>query len=302
MLQPMNRRIFKFSRFSRIRQNSTNHEKITNDAPISKSPWYAKNLKVPFIPLHARGNMSQNGFDYSNELTTEMINFAKRAELPENLPNLVLALTHRSFASGKFGSNERLRWIGAETLRMCVDEHLIKTFPSIHPSVIDYCRSLYTNRSFVHYIGRSWYISKSIRVLEWDAMSLFKKIDVVSDCTYAIIGAIYGEHGYTFTKDFVVKWFFKHRPIWEMPSFFLESDFKTTRTLTDFYSEVYGQTPGFFGSKGVSGEDIAGVFVRNPDGSKKTVAMGQGVSKEAAVHDCIKNGWMSVDKVVPKFY
>lgn len=125
---------------------------------------------------------------------------------PDNIHLFKVALCHRSAPSKYFSSpeinNERLEYLGDAVLSSVIADYLYKKFPMKDEGFLTEMRSRIVSRSNLNALSRKMGIDHL--VLE-DNDHRPKSKSIFGDTFEAIIGAIYVDRGYNFTRRVVIK-------------------------------------------------------------------------------------------------
>jgi ribonuclease-3 len=129
--------------------------------------------------------------------------------IPGNYSLYRLALRHKSMAidthkKGVKNSNERLEFLGDAILGSVVAEVLFKKFPYKDEGFLTEMRSKMVNRSHLNSLSKKMGIGDMI---DYDAKlnnQGNKNSSLFGDAFEAIIGAIYLDRGYEFTRHFII--------------------------------------------------------------------------------------------------
>jgi ribonuclease III len=125
---------------------------------------------------------------------------------PKNKLLYQLAFRHTS-ASKNNGinsfkeSNERLEFLGDSVLGMVVAEYLFKKYPFKDEGFLTEIRSRIVNRESLNVLARRIGLDK---LIEFDGQRNFHRTSMFGDAMEALIGAIYLDKGFTFTKKFII--------------------------------------------------------------------------------------------------
>jgi dsRNA-specific ribonuclease len=188
------------------------------EIPVEKTrpPWYIKNYNGPFENSFERGSVSITGKDYTDTPTPNMIELwetiSKGLDLPHRPTLLFNVFTHRSFGYGKIQHNDKLQFIGYNTLRMIVGDYVARLWPLASINSLEFLSAVYVNHATMFRFGTSWNVSKSIQCFEWDNMSVAKKKQLIVEALYSLIGAVYNDYGLNHTVKFVEKNFLSQSP------------------------------------------------------------------------------------------
>lgn len=129
--------------------------------------------------------------------------------IPGNFALYRLALRHKSVAidthkKGVKNSNERLEFLGDAILGAVVAEVLFKKFPYKDEGFLTEMRSKMVNRSHLNQLSKKMGIAEMI---SYDAKlhnQGNKNSSLFGDAFEALIGAIYLDKGYEFTRKFII--------------------------------------------------------------------------------------------------
>lgn len=124
---------------------------------------------------------------------------------PVNISLYQLALKHKSIAkemsNGIKNSNERLEFLGDAILSSVVAEYLFKTFPYKDEGFMSEMRSKMVSKTQLHNLAVKIGIDKLI-----DAnVDKTGKSKVICDAFEALIGAVFLDKGYIFTKKIILQ-------------------------------------------------------------------------------------------------
>lgn len=119
-----------------------------------------------------------------------------------------LAFRHTSASkktkiSGFKESNERLEYLGDSVLGMVIAEYLFKKYPFKDEGFLTEIRSRIVNRESLNMVARKIGLDK---LVEFDGQRVaHQRTSMYGDAMEALIGAIYLDKGFRFTKRFIVK-------------------------------------------------------------------------------------------------
>jgi len=126
--------------------------------------------------------------------------------VPGNIFLYQLAFRHKSAANatanGHKLSNERLEYLGDAVLSAVVADYLFKKFPYKNEGFLTEMRSKIVSRASLNKLSQKMGIDKLVN-LNGDARSIFKSAN--GDAFEALIGAIYLDKGFNFTRNVIVK-------------------------------------------------------------------------------------------------
>jgi ribonuclease-3 len=127
--------------------------------------------------------------------------------VPGNLSLYRLAFRHKSVAQnvkkGFKNSNERLEFLGDAVLGSVVAEVLFKLYPYKDEGFLTELRSKIVNRANLNQLARKLGFDK---LVEYDnrMISTTRQGSLLGDAFEALIGAVYLDKGYDFTKNFLI--------------------------------------------------------------------------------------------------
>ncbi len=125
--------------------------------------------------------------------------------VPGNIFLYQLAFRHKSVASesvnGHKLSNERLEYLGDAILSAVVADYLFKKFPYKNEGFLTEMRSKIVSRASLNKLSQKMGVDKLVN-LNGDGKSVFKSAN--GDAFEALIGAIYLDKGFTFTRAIVI--------------------------------------------------------------------------------------------------
>jgi ribonuclease-3 len=127
---------------------------------------------------------------------------------PGNALLYQLAFRHTSASketviNGFKESNERLEYLGDSVLGMVVAEYLFKKYPFKDEGFLTEIRSRIVNRESLNQVARKIGLDK---LVEFDGQRIaHNRTSMYGDAMEALIGAIYLDKGFRFTKKFILK-------------------------------------------------------------------------------------------------
>ena len=128
--------------------------------------------------------------------------------VPGNIKLYELAFRHKSVATpikdGIKNSNERLEFLGDAVLGSVVAELLFKLYPYKGEGFLTEMRSKIVSRANLNQLSRKLGFDK---LIQYDARMIgyaTKQSSLLGDAFEALIGAIYLDKGYKFTKEFLL--------------------------------------------------------------------------------------------------
>lgn len=126
---------------------------------------------------------------------------------PGNLSLYKMAFRHRSMAlvlkNGSKSSNERLEFLGDAVLGSVIAELLFKLYPYKDEGFLTELRSKIVRRANLNQLGRKLGFQELIDFDEKTINVITKQSSLLGDAFEALIGAVYLDKGYDFTKSFI---------------------------------------------------------------------------------------------------
>lgn len=128
--------------------------------------------------------------------------------VPGNLKLYQMAFRHKSVAKaikeGVKNSNERLEFLGDAVLGSVVAELLFKLYPYKDEGFLTEMRSKIVSRANLNQLSRKLGFDK---LIQYDARTISyptKQGSILGDAFEAIVGAVYLDKGYQFTREFLL--------------------------------------------------------------------------------------------------
>lgn len=130
-------------------------------------------------------------------------------EKPDNISLYRLAFMHTSVgktvANTTFReSNERLEYLGDAVLGMVVAEYLFKKFPYKDEGFLTDIRSRIVNRESLNTLAKRLGLNDLVEY-ENNRKAVMARSSMYGDAMEALIGAIYIDKGFRFTRKFIIK-------------------------------------------------------------------------------------------------
>jgi len=129
--------------------------------------------------------------------------------VPGNAVLYKMAFRHRSVAkllkNGSKSSNERLEFLGDAILGSVIAELLFKSYPYKEEGFLTEMRSKIVNRVNLNQLARKMGFDQLIVFDQKIINAQTKHHSMLGDAFEALIGAVYLDKGYNFTKDFLLK-------------------------------------------------------------------------------------------------
>jgi ribonuclease-3 len=127
--------------------------------------------------------------------------------VPGNLSLYRLAFRHKSVAQnvkkGVKNSNERLEFLGDAVLGSVVAEVLFKLYPYVDEGFLTELRSKIVNRVNLNQLARKLGFEQ---LIQYDSrmVNSTRQSSLLGDAFEALVGAIYLDKGYDFTRNFLI--------------------------------------------------------------------------------------------------
>jgi len=129
--------------------------------------------------------------------------------VPGNVTLYQMAFRHRSVAkvlkNGSRSSNERLEFLGDAVLGSVIAELLFKHYPYKEEGFLTEMRSKIVNRANLNQLAKKIGFDKLIQFDQRSVSIQTKHNSMLGDAFEAIVGAIYMDKGYNFTKEFLLR-------------------------------------------------------------------------------------------------
>jgi len=126
--------------------------------------------------------------------------------VPGNIFLYQLAFRHKSVANESINghklSNERLEYLGDAILSAIVADYLFKKFPYKNEGFLTEMRSKIVSRASLNKLSQKMGVDKLVN-FNGDGKSVFKSAN--GDAFEALIGAIYLDKGFLFTRTIIIK-------------------------------------------------------------------------------------------------
>ena len=186
---------------------------------------------------------------------------------------LIKALTHKSF--NQKSNNEKLEFLGDRVIGLVLSKKLFDLYPNESEGVLDKRFARLVNRKTCCDVAWSIGVQNYIIIADNKRKITKKDEKILSDCCEALIGSIYIDKGYDFSKNFILK-------IWKKnidKSYVTILDPKTK--LQEYSLKLYKKLPHYrlIGSSGPKHNPIYKISVSIRESSK---FIGVGSSKQDA--------------------
>lgn len=109
-------------------------------------------------------------------------------------------------SDGLLQSNERLEFLGDALLSFVVGEYLFKKYPQANEGFLTKMRSKIVKRKMLNYIAEQMGLDHLMMEFNQTAISQ----SMLGNALEALIGAIYMEQGFEYTKEYILKILFEN--------------------------------------------------------------------------------------------
>ena len=175
-----------------------------------------RNFFNPFTWFRAGRARSGPGVDPRGNLSRSIAHII--GERPSNIGLYQLALRHTSASKataieGFRESNERLEYLGDAVLGMIIAEFLFKKYPYKDEGFLTEIRSRIVNRETLNGISRKIGLDQLIEYDGNRTRSMPTRTSMYGDALEALVGAVYLDKGFRFSRRFVLKKLLSHYDI-----------------------------------------------------------------------------------------
>lgn len=122
---------------------------------------------------------------------------------PRHLPYYQSALVHRSAQEETISNNERLEFLGDAILGAIIAEILFKKYPGQPEGVLTEMRSRIVRRESMNQMALKMGLHKLVQYSRNDRG--LKHSHIFGNALEALIGAIYLDRGFHFTREFIIR-------------------------------------------------------------------------------------------------
>jgi ribonuclease-3 len=207
---------------------------------------------------------------------------------PGNVEYYKCAFTHRSaIGSKKTGHNERLEYLGDAMLGAVVADYLYEKYPSHEEGLLTKMRSKLVNRMTLLNVGKTMNLDKFL--VAQVNISVEGKF-VLSNMVEALVGAVFLDLGYEYTKYFVVNILLKDLLNSDIES--IEYDFKS-KILE--WGQKNKQEISFVSQQEVE-NDFTPIFFSDILIDGTVAASGTGYTKKESEQNAAKVVWQKMEK------
>ena len=119
----------------------------------------------------------------------------------KNINLIKQALTHKSYDA--YFNYEKLEFLGDRVLGLIISKKLLDLYPNEKEGILDKKLASLVNRNKCLLVGKNLFLNKFIFIGNKKQIQTVEN-KIISDCTEALIGAIYIDKGFDFTQSFVL--------------------------------------------------------------------------------------------------
>jgi ribonuclease-3 len=203
-----------------------------------------------------------------------------------------LAFVHRSASvflhDGTIVNNERLEFLGDAVLDTIVADYLFTHYPDKDEGFLSKMRSKIVKRKHLNSLAVQLGVDNMI--ISNSSGNAGKHI--CGNTLEALVGAIYIDKGYTFTRAFAIKIFEKHINLLILEN--TETDYKSR--IIEWAQKTRAEI-SFESHEDYSGEAHAPVFISKVMLSEKLLGQGRGSSKKEAEQNAAEQAYNSIEVV-----
>lgn len=208
---------------------------------------------------------------------------------PKNVQLYQLALTHKSvtksLANGQRINNERLEYLGDTVLSTIVADFLFNKYPMANEGFLTELRSKIVSRNNLNQLAEKFGLSDLLMKENQHAISKSSQGDALE----ALIGAVYLDKGYDFTKSMIIHHIFQihinvetlEKLPWNYKSKLIDMMQKSHKTVA---FQVIGEK-----GKGMKKQYMVEVLLE-----QKTIGTGSGYSIKSAEQAAAENAYKSL--------
>ncbi len=200
------------------------------------------------------------------------------------------AFTHRSYLnenpSLNLEQNERLEFLGDAVLELAITEYLYKEYPQKTEGEMTALRAALVNSITLSEVATGLNIGDFMLLSKGEVKSLGKARQyILANAFEAVIGAVYLEHGYEKTSDFLEKNLFGRieevieKKLWIDAKSLFQEKAQELESVTPLYKVL-----------AESGPDHEKVFIMGVFLGNELVADGKGASKQEAEQNAARHG------------
>ena len=138
-------------------------------------------------------------------MTKNLLHLEKSINIKfKNLSYLKKALVHKSFS--KKYNYEKLEFLGDRVLGLVISKKLIELYPDETEGILDKKLASLVNKNSCYEIGKKLKLENYIKTGDSGLKTNLIQKKIISDCTEALIGAIYLDKGFDVVEKFIIKY------------------------------------------------------------------------------------------------
>ncbi len=198
------------------------------------------------------------------------------------------ALTHRSYLNEHSDwpvfHNERLEYLGDAVLELVTTEYLFNFYPNHQEGELTSLRAALVNYQMMGKVAREISLEKFLFLSRGEAKDEGKAREVIlANALESLIGALYLDHGYEVTKNFIERFVIQHlrevvdQKLYRDPKSLFQEIVQEKKKVTPTYKVIRETGPDH------QKQFLVGVFLND-----EPVAQGQGTSKQEAESNAAK--------------
>jgi ribonuclease-3 len=212
---------------------------------------------------------------------------------PSNPGIYELALVHKSASislpNGKNGNNERLEYLGDAILDAVIADYLYSAYPDKDEGYLSKLRAKLVKRKHLNSLALKLGVDKML-ISRTDNCNTTKHI--YGDALEAIIGAVYLDKGYSYTKKYVTRYLIKkHVNLGE-----LEQNDRDYKSKIIEWAQKNDKEISFVTNEAYNGNSKIPHFVSTVKILNDTMGTGIGYSKKEAEQDASKKALLKLEE------
>lgn len=215
----------------------------------------------------------------------------------DNLELYDKAITHKSYANENLkissGDNERLEFLGDSILSAIITDYLFTKFKDKSEGFLTKLRSKIVSRKNTANLSKAWELNQFIKLSKGEKKTLGRqRTSILSNVFEALIGAIYLDKGYNFTKNFLIPKLKQN--IYNIHNKKMLQDYKSR--LQEYFLKKFNKTPEYVVIK-EEGTDHSKIFHIQVKFRDKTFGKGTGKSKKSAAQKAAFDALKKLKKI-----
>ncbi|MCK4918483.1 MAG: ribonuclease III [Candidatus Pacebacteria bacterium] len=224
-------------------------------------------------------------------MMTDFEKFAEKINIKFNNINLLQrAFTHRSYLNENKGPdlkhNERLEFLGDAVLELVTTHHLFTKFPDEAEGVLTAYRSAIVNTTSLLRVAEELEVNNYLLLSKGEAKDEGRARNfIVANVIEAIIGAVYLDQGYDSAAKFIDTYFLKITD-----DVVKQSLWQDSKSSFQEKAQEFEKTTPTYKTVSETGPDHDKKFKIEVLLKGKTVAVGEGVSKQEAEQEAARKG------------